>query len=340
MSLDPLSTPEPKDIFGKGGSLSFRLLVFVTTSMILMILDHRTQYLATIRQYLSVLSYPVEVAVSVPGNVYDWSSRNLASRTSLLEENQRLEKELLVLKARLQKWDSLKKRHAELQALVKSSKELGEEVAIAEILRVELDPYRQIVTINKGSSHDVFQGQAVIDSNGVAGQVRRVSVAKSEVTLITDPTHTIPIESIRTGLRTVAVGSSEGVLQMPYLPTTTDIKVGDLFVSSGLGEQFPRGYPVCRVISVHHDPGRGFANIQAKPIAKLDTTRELLLVWQEGKRRPNYPNEATDLEPEAKPEPEPKKGPTSGQEDTKETDKPATPDAPASPQNAANGEQP
>lgn len=311
MSLESLSTPEPKDIFGKGGSLSFRLLVFVATAMCLMIVDHRTQYLSKIREYLSVLSYPVEVAVTVPSNVYDWSSRNLASRNALLEENQRLEKDLLLLKARLQKMESLEKRLEELQALVKSSKDLGEEVAIAQILRVELDPYRQLVTVNKGSNDEVFQGQAVIDSNGVAGQVRRVSLAKSEITLITDPTHTIPVESVRTGLRTVAVGSSDGTLSLPYLPTTTDVTKDDLFVSSGLGGQFPRGYPVCEIVEVLHDPGRGFSTIKATPVAKLDTTRELLLVWKKGQKRARYPGMEAP-EPAAQPEAKPATKPTTG----------------------------
>jgi rod shape-determining protein MreC len=136
------------------------------------------------------------------------------------------------------------------------------------------------VLVDKGASQGVFVGQAVLDSGGVFGQVARVEQYTSEVILISDPAHAIPVQINRTGLRTVAVGTGDtSRLKLPYLPTSADVQVGDLLVTSGLGGGFPVGYPVGTVARVRRDPAQSLADVDVRPAAALDRSRELMFVW-------------------------------------------------------------
>ena len=151
---------------------------------------------------------------------------------------------------------------------------------VAEILAVDLDPYRQRFSINRGLGDGVYVGQALLDANGVVGQIVGVEAFTSEAVLISDADHAVPVSVNRNGLRTIAVGTGDsGRLSLPYLTNSADIGPGDLLVSSGLGGVFPSGYPVGRVLEVHRRPGQSFAEVIAEPAAELDRDREVLLVW-------------------------------------------------------------
>jgi rod shape-determining protein MreC len=119
-----------------------------------------------------------------------------------------------------------------------------------------------------------------LDSGGVFGQVARVGQLTAEVILVSDATHAIPVQVNRNGLRTVAVGTGDmGRLKLPYLSTSADVVVGDLLVTSGLGGGFPAGYPVGTVAEVKRDPAASLADVDVKPAAALDRSRELMFVW-------------------------------------------------------------
>ena len=167
-----------------------------------------------------------------------------------------------------------------LRDLVSSSFKIGDRVLIAELESVDLDPYRQQVMINKGSSSGVFVGQPALDANAVMGQVIRVTPGTATVLMITDAEHALPVQVNRNGLRTIAEGTGFiDRLQLRHLPNNADIREGDLLVTSGLGGHFPPGYPVARVSEVRHEPGKPFATVIATPSAHLERTREVLLVW-------------------------------------------------------------
>ena len=168
----------------------------------------------------------------------------------------------------------------QLRALLESSKTIGERVLIAELLSVDLDPYKREIVINKGSREGVYAGQPIIDASGVMGQVVHVGPFSSTALLITDPSHALPVQVNRNGLRAIAVGvGSENYIELPHLPNNADILVGDLLVSSGLGCVFPTGYPVGRITQIDTDPSLPFAKVIAEPTARLNRSREVLLVW-------------------------------------------------------------
>ncbi len=229
---------------------------------------------------LSVLAYPLHLAVNVPATFVGHTKDRLTNEAQLREMNTELSRENLLLKARLQQFDSLEAENMRLRDLLGSSFNIGERVLIAEILAVDLTPSRQQVMVNKGTSSGVFPGQPVLDANAVMGQVIRTNPFSSIVLLITDSEHALPVEVNRNGLRSIAAGTGVGQgLELLYIPKNADIHEGDLLVTSGMGERFPPGYPVARVTTVRQDPDNPFTTVLAEPTARLDRSREVLLVW-------------------------------------------------------------
>ena len=104
----------------------------------------------------------------------------------------------------------------------------------------------------------------------------------STAMLITDTSHAIPVQVNRNGLRSIALGSGTiNRLELPYIPNSADIQPGDLLITSGLGGRFPPGYPVAIVNAVQHDPGNAFASVVTLPLANLNRSHEVLLIWPE-----------------------------------------------------------
>jgi len=269
-----------------------------------MTLDHRTTYVNSIRSSISVLVYPFQYLVNFPSNVGDWASESFTSRKTLQEDNSTLRTQNLILTTQLQKLNFIESENIHLRNLLESSKQVGERILIAELLSVDMDPYRQQVTINKGSASgdDIYSGQPFVDAKGVMGKLLHVSPFSSTAILITDPGHALPIQVNRNGLRAIAKGTgSQTHLEIPYLPNNADIKVGDLLVTSGLGCVFPVGYPAAVVVEININPSLPFAEVLAEPIAELDRSREVLLVWPGGKAKPN-PSNPCQMESGVKPE--------------------------------------
>ena len=266
---------------GRGGlplGLRFLLLAIISTS--LMLLDHRQEHLSRIRQAFSVVVYPIQLAVDLPFTGWRWATRALSDQTALLEENALLRTERRDVNVRLQRLAALEAENNRLRAMLDSSAHVADRVLVAEILAVDLDPYRQRFTINRGLNDSVYVGQALLDADGVVGQIVRADLLTSEAVLISDADHALPVAINRNGLRTIVVGTGDSArLRLPYLTNSADVEQGDLLVSSGLGGVFPSGYPVGRVLEVRRQPGQSFAQVIAEPAARLDRDREVLLVW-------------------------------------------------------------
>ena len=251
-------------------------------SIALMVADHKNSHLEILRSSISTLVYPLQytagLAIDLPRKV----SAMAVSRQALMKENERLRDEQLQMHSRLQRIATLEDENRRLRALLESSVEFYDRVLVAELVGVELEPFRQQIIINKGLTQGVFNGQPVVDSGGIMGQIVHVSPFSSTVLLITDLTHAIPVLVNRNGLRSVAMGlGQDNVVSLEHIPINADIKEGDLVVSSGLGRKFPRGYPVGTVSSVTSVPGELFSNVLITPSAKFGETREALLLWPE-----------------------------------------------------------
>ena len=252
----------------------------MVVSIALMVVDHRQSHLEGIRAILSVALSPLNVIINLPRSGGEWISETFTTRRNLMQQNQAMKKENLLLQVRQQKLDSLQAENLRLRNLLDSAFKIQDRVLIAEVISVDLDPYRHQVMINKGSNSGIFLGQPAIDASAVMGQVTHINPFSSTVLLITDASHGLPVQVNRNGLRTVALGTGQiDRLELPHLPNNADIEVGDLLVTSGLGGRFPPGYPVAEVTAVTRNPGQPFASILAQPKARLDQARETLLVW-------------------------------------------------------------
>lgn len=255
-------------------------MIFVLAAIILMAVDHRQHRLEQVRGALSVVIFPLQYAVNLPVDLMAWVNESLQTRAQLQEELAAQRAELQTLRSQAQKYAALEAETIRLRELLDSSFRLGDQVLVAELLAVDLDPYRHQVLIDKGTQSEVHLGQPVVDALGVTGQVIHTGPVSSTVMLLTDPAHAIPVQVNRNGLRAIATGTgSTERLSLPFLPNNADIRPGDLLISSGLGGRFPRGYPVAEVTVVTHNPGAPFATVEAKPTARIDRSREILLVW-------------------------------------------------------------
>jgi rod shape-determining protein MreC len=275
-----LSTAESEQRGYRGDSPGLRFAVMCLISIALMVTDNRSQLLQDVRRVLAATAYPLQVLVDSPAAAGRWISESLATRTQLREENERLSRQLLEQSARLQRFAAMEAENARLRALLDSTAKVGDRVLIGEIMSVDMNPFRHRIVINKGSKDDVFVGQAVIDADGVIGQVTRDRILTAEAILITDIDHALPVEVVRNRQRTIAVGTGRlDRLSLPFLPRNADVRVGDLLVTSGLGGSFPPGYPVGVIKSLGSEAGDEFLTVEAEPSAALSRIREVLLIW-------------------------------------------------------------
>lgn len=260
-----------------------------------MFADGRFGYLERVRYGLGYVTTPVYWVADIPTRISFWIDDVFVSRSDLLVENERLREDLLVAQRELQLLESLASENSRLLDLREATQVIAGEVMPAEIINVSPDPYSKRILINKGSEDGVFLGQALLDAKGLMGQVDEVLPFSAWVLLITDSHHITPVEVNRNGERALARGSRSTVseLELEFVTQTQDMKAGDLLVSSGMGQVYPKNYPVAEVTSVFSDPGQDFTTVKARPLAQLASTRHVMLVFASEERvLPEF-----DLEP-------------------------------------------
>ncbi|ACL71610.1 rod shape-determining protein MreC [Thioalkalivibrio sulfidiphilus] len=256
-----------------------RLALLALFSIGLMWADHRHQHLQEFRSAVAMLVYPVQAGVNLPVQAGAWVLEQLRSHQTLVEDNRRLREEQLHLNALMLRFEALEEENARLRELLDTSVRLRDPLMAAEIMAVDLDPFRQQLVINRGRVHGAYPGQPLINAQGVVGQVLESHPLHSIVLLISDPSHALPVLVNRTGLRTLAVGTGNPqLLELRYIPPAEDLEPGDIISTSGLGGRFPADYPVAQVTRVERIPGESFARVEARPLARLDRSREVLLL--------------------------------------------------------------
>lgn len=233
-----------------------------------------------VRFQLNGLLSPVYSLMSWPGRLTEWGGENIKSDAQLLEENASLRQQLLVLSGRVQKFSELAAENSRLRGLIDSTLVVDGRVLIAEIIGVDPDPFRHIMLLNKGADVGLHIGQPLLDARGLIGQIIEVGPSTSRAMLITDRQHAVPVRVNRNGIRAILAGTGElDSLQLMYVPDSADVKVGDVLVSSGLGQRFPAGYPVAMVTEVKRTGATEFAQISARPVAEVDRSRHVLVLF-------------------------------------------------------------
>ncbi|WP_380179759.1 rod shape-determining protein MreC [Kalamiella sp. sgz302252] len=269
-----------KPIFSRGPSLQLRLFLAVVVAIGVIIADSRMGAFSQIRTYMDTAVSPFYFLANGPRQILDSVSETLASRQQLELENKALQRELMLKNSELLMLGQFKQENARLRELLGSPLRQDEHKMVTQVISTGTDPYTDQVVIDKGSVNGVYEGQPIISDKGVVGQVVAVGKITSRVMLICDSSHALPIQVLRNDIRVIAAGNGcTEDLQLEHLPGNTDIRPGDVLVTSGLGGRFPEGYPVGVVSSVKLDTQRAYTVIQARPTAGLQRLRYLLLLW-------------------------------------------------------------
>jgi rod shape-determining protein MreC len=244
--------------------------------------------------WMSAAANPIYTVVQTPYQLWSWLTDSFTDRARLRAENAQLSEQLRVARTQLLRFDALTEENRRLRGIREASKGVSERTLIAEIINVSVQPFRHVVVINKGVDDGVFRGQPVLDAFGVVGQIVQVGKSTATLMLITDAEHAVPVQINRNGIRSIAVGTGEDAkLSLPYMTVESDVRRGDLLVSSGLDQIFPAGYPVATVTKVERNANDTFALVEARPLAQLDRDREVLLLWAD---KPQVPAPATEVE--------------------------------------------
>ncbi len=268
-----------KALFPGNRSLNTSFFILVTLSLALMLLDGSVAWIKPIRSTLGMIVHPIRIITDLPTSTAISITTAFESRNKLRSRNKQITQENRKIQQQLMQYESMKAENIRLRGLLDTSEKMAYQTTSARILAVDIDPFQKQVTINAGSNENIKPGTPFVDSKGVMGQITKVYPLYSIGILISDSNHALPVQLLRNGLRSIAMGTGQsGKLELLYLPPNSDIKQGDLLVTSGLGLRFPPDYPVATVEKISHQPGNPFANIEAKPLATLDTSREILLI--------------------------------------------------------------
>jgi len=257
-----------------------RLVLATAVSVTLMVADHKGHHLERIRGALTVVVAPLQWLASVPAAIGAGTLGFFTDKRTLEQTNARLREEQALLHARLQQFESLEQENTRLRQMLGSATRVAERALAAELIEISQEPFTRKILIAKGEDSGAYLGQPVIDAHGIMGQVTQLYTSQSRVTLITDPGHAVPVLVNRNGLRALVFGTGNpDLLSVPYLTAAADIREGDLLVSSGMGGTFPAGYPVATVTKIVDDRNEAFLVVTARPVAKLNHSKQVLLVW-------------------------------------------------------------
>lgn len=253
-------------------------------SVVMMMIDSQTKWLNAPRNILSVALSPIQSLASIPSSVGRYFTSSLTAEPDLQIAYDNLRNEYFKLKSETLLLRALEEENQSLRNLLAASERLKEKITLAELMDVNLDRDNHRVSVGRGIRDGVYVGQAVIDDQGVIGQVTEVMPLSSIIVLISDPSHALPVQVERNGLRTMVHGTgSVSLLKVPYLNQNSDIAVGDVLVSSGMGARFPNGYPVAVINDVKIIEGDAFIRVTASPIAKLDRSNHVLLLSRQSR---------------------------------------------------------
>lgn len=266
------AAPRPGDVAG-----TLRLLAYLALSIALIVSDHRGRWLAQIRTEAEVLIQPLWWLAGLPGRIGDNVRDDAATRSQLARENRTLRNALLISGARHARLQAAAEENARLRGLLGAAQRGRLDVQLAPILNIDLDPTRQRLVLDLGRREGVRIGQSVIDAGGLLGQIIAVTPTTATVLLLTDPDHAVPVAVTRSGVRLIAYGRGDR-LELANVPLSSDVKIGDTLITSGLGGRFPAGFPVGTITALRPDDSRAFLVGAMTPAAQLDRGRDVLLL--------------------------------------------------------------
>ena len=276
---------QPPPFFKRGPAPLVRLIFFASLSVALLVIDGRFRYAETLRSALSAAAYPLQSVATAPGRFLERIAGFFASQSSLIEENAGLRARLLATGQQAQRYQAAAAETEQLRRLIGAAERLPYSATPVEALYSGRDPFARKLIVDKGATGGIRTGQAVVDELGVVGQVTRVYPMVSEITLLTDKDHAIPVQVLRNGLRAIAFGAgASGTLELRFMAANAEIQNGDQLLTSGIDGTYPPGLPVASVVRIERDAAYAFARIVCQPAAGVERNRYLLVLANEPKR--------------------------------------------------------
>ncbi|BBO99820.1 rod shape-determining protein MreC [Sulfuriferula nivalis] len=266
-------------LFPHGISAGARLMIYILLSIAIIIADVRYHALNLFRSSMNSLIYPISEVVQTPYLTYEKVSGFFIKHAQLQQENAALQQRFINYSAALQRYQELEQENQHLRALLGAQSRTPLHTQLAEIIAIPRDPYLRQFTINQGSEQGVQPGTAVIDERGLLGQITQVYSHTSDVTLLINSEQSVPVAVQRTGQRAVLFGTGiDDTVEIRYLPHSTDVRAGDLIITSGIDGVYPSGLAVAKVTQIDLSTSRAFAHIICKPVAAIDRNRQVLII--------------------------------------------------------------
>ncbi len=291
---------EPPAFFRQGPSAFSRLLVFSALALLVMVADARFHVMQPLRTALSVLLYPVQWLAMRPLLLLEGAKSTLGAVAGQEADITRMRQQLSVQSQRANRTEQLLLENRRLRDLLALQQRLESPTRAAQVLYDAADPFSRKVIVDKGEVQGLHLGAPVVDELGVLGQVTRLFPMLSEVTLVTDRDHAIPVQNARTGARGVAYGDTSAhadALELRFMAANADVAVGDLLTTSGVDGVYPPGLPVARVERVERRTDAVFARIYCVPVALVSGAAQVLVLEPVGKDMPPRPAPAVDIKP-------------------------------------------
>ena len=274
----PLNPKQRINRFEKNYS-AYRLIFMIVLSSVLMYQDYQGTYTIKLRSYLSASLYPIQYLINLPNNLQKSFYANFLNREEIISQNQRLKEENLNLKSQMQQIYRLESENKRLYELIDSKPKTENTYLFADIVSTSKILNKHQILINRGSRDGVKLGSSIVNAEGIVGHVIRDQIFASEVLLISDLEHAIPVEIVRTGLRSIAIGTGEfNKLRINTLPINSDIKKEDIIITSGLGDRYPEGFPVGTITEISREVGSPFLEVEVLPFANLKTINEVWVI--------------------------------------------------------------
>ena len=274
----PVAGHSPPPFFRRGPAPLVRLVLLVSAALTLLVVDYRLHYLELVRQALSVVATPLQIAAGMPVKGVRSAGEYFADLARLQAENAQLRREQVALGTVRLRQEQLDMENTRLRSLLDMRERVQVKAQVAEVIYAVRDPFTRRVVVDKGLTQGIEPGSPVVDDIGVIGQVTRVYPLNAEVTLISDKDQALPVQIARTGVRAVMFGAGSGMLELPYLAVDVDLREGDRIVTSGLDGVFAPGLPVARVKSVDRDGSGGFVRILCVPVAGVEAHSTVLIM--------------------------------------------------------------
>ena len=214
--------------------------------------------------------------------------------TQTQQENKRLKKQLVQLTLENVQLRETTAANERLRKLLQLKSEVPGPSRVAEVVGRGPSPFLQTIYINKGRKDGLVRGMPVLLPSGVVGRLEKTSGHYSQVVLLNDPGFAVDCLSQRSRVRGVLTGiPGEGNCQLKYIARTEDIRAGDIIITSGLDQVYPKGLILGRVLRVDSKVKGIFLFVEVVPECKTSQIEEVL-VFQKKPPIPDQENSQND----------------------------------------------